>query len=119
MQRPHITRLAASTLLTVALAACTTYDPYTRDAQTSKATTGAVIGGITDSTGDDNYNQRLSEQRATAVFQYLRGQGLLEQRIISRGYGEEYPVASNAAAEGRALNRRVELALAPLTENGG
>ncbi|MEQ8515689.1 MAG: OmpA family protein [Chromatocurvus sp.] len=226
MKHPQLPRLATSALLAVTLAACTTYDPYTREAQTAKATTGAVIGGIagavvgiaagdgskdrrkkaligagvgalaggsvgyymdqqeaklrrqlegtgvsvtrhgnnitlnmpnnitfatdqanlrpefppvldsvatvleeydktiieaaghTDSTGADDYNQQLSEQRANAVSQYLRGQGVMDQRIISRGYGEDYPVASNATAEGRALNRRVELTLVPITEEG-
>lgn len=227
MKHHSMTKLAAGALLTVALAACTTYDPYTREEQTSKATTGAIIGGIagaivgiatgddakdrrqkaligagvgaiaggsvgyymdqqeaklrrqlegtgvsvtrhgnnitlnmpsnitfatdqatlnpefppvldsvvlvlqeynktiievaghTDSTGARDYNQQLSERRAGTVAQYLRAKGVMDQRIISRGYGEDYPIATNATPEGRAKNRRVELTLVPITEEGG
>jgi outer membrane protein OmpA-like peptidoglycan-associated protein len=76
------------------------------------------VAGHTDSTGSDDYNQALSERRAMTVERYLRAQGILEQRVLSRGYGEAYPVASNETATGRAQNRRVELTLVPLTDNG-
>jgi outer membrane protein OmpA-like peptidoglycan-associated protein len=71
--------------------------------------------GHTDSTGPEAYNQRLSEARASSVARYLESQKVLPQRIQTRGMGESYPVASNATAEGRALNRRVEIHLTPLT----
>jgi outer membrane protein OmpA-like peptidoglycan-associated protein len=220
----HTLHLPLTALLAATLTACTTYDPYTREAQTARATTGAVIGGIagavvgiaagdgskerrrraligagvgtlaggsvgyymdqqeaklrrqlegtgvsvtrhgdnitlnmpsnitfatdqadlraefppvldsvatvleefnqtlvevaghTDSTGAADYNRQLSERRANTVSQYLRARGVMDQRIITRGYGEDYPVASNETADGRALNRRVELTLVPLTE---
>lgn len=67
------------------------------------------VGGFTDSTGSDQYNQRLSEERADSVARYLSQAGVDSRRIDARGYGEQYPVASNETAEGRAQNRRVEL----------
>lgn len=73
------------------------------------------VAGHTDSTGPESYNQSLSERRASAVAQYLKSQGILNQRIITRGYGEQYPIADNSTAAGRAENRRVELTLAPVT----
>jgi outer membrane protein OmpA-like peptidoglycan-associated protein len=72
--------------------------------------------GHTDSTGSDQYNQLLSERRAEAVAGALRREGVDDRRIVARGYGEQYPIASNATPVGREQNRRVELTLAPLTE---
>jgi outer membrane protein OmpA-like peptidoglycan-associated protein len=65
--------------------------------------------GFTDSTGTDEINERLSEQRATAVGDYLITQGLSPDRITTRGYGARFAVASNDTREGRQQNRRVEL----------
>ena len=73
------------------------------------------VAGHTDSTGAAEYNQGLSERRAQTVATYLAGKGLMEQRIITIGVGETRPVATNDTAEGRQLNRRVELTLAPVT----
>ncbi|KPV41267.1 cell envelope biogenesis protein OmpA [Thiohalorhabdus denitrificans] len=73
------------------------------------------VAGFTDATGPESYNQRLSERRAEAVASYLRGQGVLAERIVTRGYGESHFVASNATPEGRSQNRRVELTLEPVT----
>ncbi len=73
------------------------------------------VAGHTDSTGRASYNQSLSERRAAAVAQYLKSEGIMDQRIVTRGYGEQYPIADNATAAGRAENRRVELTLAPVT----
>jgi outer membrane protein OmpA-like peptidoglycan-associated protein len=72
------------------------------------------IGGHTDSKGDDDYNQRLSERRATAVESFLAGH-LNGVQMTTEGFGERRPVASNETADGednpdgRALNRRVEI----------
>ncbi|MGB9742945.1 MAG: OmpA family protein [candidate division WOR-3 bacterium] len=67
------------------------------------------IQGHTDNIGSEEYNQRLSEQRAWAVVNYLVQQmGVDASRLIARGYGESMPKASNDTPEGRALNRRVE-----------
>ncbi len=73
------------------------------------------VAGHTDNTGEDAYNQALSERRARTVAQYLAAKGVLDQRIITVGAGESRPVATNATPEGRQANRRVELTLAPLT----
>lgn len=68
----------------------------------------AVIEGHTDSTGADNYNQKLSQRRANAVVQSLVGNyGIDASRISAVGYGESRPVATNATPEGRYQNRRV------------
>jgi len=67
------------------------------------------VAGHTDSQGAADYNQQLSESRAIAVRNYFVGRGLEAARLSSRGYGEEEPVADNATAQGRAMNRRVVL----------
>ena len=71
--------------------------------------TSTVVEGHTDSVGTDAYNQNLSERRANAVRDMLVNQyGVGASRVSSVGYGESRPVADNATAEGRAINRRVE-----------
>ena len=73
------------------------------------------VAGHTDNTGEDAYNQALSERRARTVAQYLTSKGVMDQRIITIGAGETRPVANNSTPEGRQANRRVELTLAPIT----
>lgn len=68
-----------------------------------------MIEGFTDSTGSGSRNQELSDERAGAVRAALLGMGIGTDRITSRGYGEAYPVAGNDTAEGRQMNRRVEI----------
>lgn len=68
-----------------------------------------LIEGHTDSTGQDSYNLRLSEDRAYAVEDFLISQGVDPRRIASRGYGEQFPIAPNDTAAGRQENRRVEI----------
>jgi len=68
-----------------------------------------VVAGHTDNTGSAKLNQRLSEARAEAVRQYFITHGVALDRMTAVGYGSSKPVASNKTAEGRALNRRVEL----------
>lgn len=72
------------------------------------------VAGHTDNVGGDEVNQRLSEQRAGAVAQYLQAQGVQQQRLITVGGGKRYPIASNDTPEGRAANRRVEITLVPV-----
>ncbi len=67
------------------------------------------VEGHTDSTGSDNYNQGLSERRARAVADYLGTHGVNASRLRVKGYGESSSIASNDTAEGRRLNRRVEV----------
>ncbi|WP_028104004.1 OmpA family protein [Pseudoduganella violaceinigra] len=70
-----------------------------------------LVEGFTDSTGSDAYNLQLSQRRAEAVRNALSQMGIGRSRIETRGYGEAYPVASNATAGERQLNRRVEIVL--------
>ncbi len=72
------------------------------------------IAGHTDSTGNADYNQRLSERRAESVGNYLAQSGVSRNRLYMSGYGQTQPVASNATEEGRAQNRRVEITLSPI-----
>ncbi|MBV8516600.1 MAG: OmpA family protein [Acidobacteria bacterium] len=67
------------------------------------------VEGHTDSVGTDEYNQRLSEQRAANVADYLIDQGVPSRNVVVYGYGESRPKATNDTAEGRQLNRRVEI----------
>jgi outer membrane protein OmpA-like peptidoglycan-associated protein len=67
------------------------------------------IDGYTDSTGTPEFNRDLSQRRADTVRSFLASQGVGDGNIITHGYGEEEPIASNNTAEGRQLNRRVEL----------
>lgn len=67
------------------------------------------ISGHTDSSGSDAYNQRLSERRAEAVKAYLVTQGVSADKMITVGYGESRPIASNKTSAGRTRNRRVEV----------
>ncbi len=68
-----------------------------------------AVEGHTDSIGGDEYNRRLSEQRADAVRDYLVQQGITSDAITASGFGKSEPVASNDTPEGRQQNRRVEL----------
>jgi outer membrane protein OmpA-like peptidoglycan-associated protein len=67
------------------------------------------IQGHTDSSGNADYNQRLSERRAKSVVDYLAGQGIEKARLKYMGYGDKAPVASNETEEGRMLNRRTTI----------
>jgi outer membrane protein OmpA-like peptidoglycan-associated protein len=76
------------------------------------------VAGHTDSVGSIESNQSLSERRANTVAQYLISKGIVRDRTIVVGAGESMPVADNGTAEGRALNRRVELSLLPIRADG-
>ncbi len=69
----------------------------------------AIVEGHTDSIGTYEYNYKLSNLRAKSVARVLIELGIAKNRIITKGYGETVPVASNATKEGRAKNRRVEI----------
>ncbi|MET4727163.1 outer membrane protein OmpA-like peptidoglycan-associated protein [Lysobacter enzymogenes] len=72
------------------------------------------VAGHTDSIGGDAVNQRLSEQRAASVGNYLMSKGLVRDRFILTGAGKTRPIASNDTEAGRAQNRRVEITLVPV-----
>lgn len=69
------------------------------------------MSGHTDNIGSDQANNILSQDRANAVKNYIVGKGIVETRIISRGYGKNKPVTINETEEGRQLNRRVEFTI--------
>jgi len=69
------------------------------------------IDGYTDSTGTQQRNQVLSEQRAASVRDFLISQGVSANNVMARGFGEENPIAPNETAAGRKMNRRVELVM--------
>lgn len=75
-----------------------------------------VVAGHTDSSGSDQYNQKLSEERARSVASYFHGKNILSDRLESVGFGEKQPVADNNMEAGRQMNRRVEITLLPVTE---
>lgn len=74
-----------------------------------------TVAGYTDSTGSAEYNQILSERRASTVALYLNSRGVVKERLAAVGHGEEKPVADNNTTEGRAKNRRVEITINPIT----
>lgn len=78
--------------------------------------TTVVVSGYTDSVGSDKYNQKLSEDRARSVADFLVNKKVNPARIELIGLGEKNPVASNKTQQGRSLNRRVEITLFPITE---
>jgi outer membrane protein OmpA-like peptidoglycan-associated protein len=69
------------------------------------------VEGHTDSVGEDDYNQKLSENRGSAVRDYLTQQGMASSSVTSKGFGENQPVSTNDTAMGRQQNRRVELVI--------
>lgn len=68
----------------------------------------ATVSGYTDSVGSDEYNLKLSQDRANSVKAYIVSRGASANRVNAIGYGEQNPIADNGTEEGRALNRRVE-----------
>ncbi|MCP1772900.1 outer membrane protein OmpA-like peptidoglycan-associated protein [Neisseria perflava] len=75
--------------------------------------TTITINGHTDNTGNDSINEPLSRQRAQSVSSYLQSRGVAGSRMTTAGYGSRQPIASNATAEGRQQNRRVEILINP------
>jgi outer membrane protein OmpA-like peptidoglycan-associated protein len=73
--------------------------------------TEILIEGHTDATGTDEHNRDLSIRRAQSVATHLSGQQVMASRFTIMGYGEDQPVADNATADGRAQNRRVDIAV--------
>lgn len=75
--------------------------------------TNLLVVGHTDSQGADDYNMTLSKNRAQAVTNYLVSKGISQGRLTTNWFGEAQPVNDNATAEGRAKNRRVNIAILP------
>jgi len=75
--------------------------------------TNIIIGGHTDSTGTEEFNQKLSERRADVVKNALAGMGVNPSRMTAIGYGESKPVVDNSTESGRQMNRRVEIVIKP------
>lgn len=73
--------------------------------------TQLLIEGHTDNTGAAEYNQKLSEQRARSVAEYLKSHQVASSRLSESGHGFNIPVADNSTEAGRRLNRRVEIAI--------
>lgn len=73
--------------------------------------TDVRIEGHADATGSDQYNLKLSKQRAEAVGKYLESQGVKTSRVAELGYGEAQPIADNSTEAGRRQNRRVDVAV--------
>jgi general secretion pathway protein A len=67
------------------------------------------VFGYTDSSGDQDYNKKLSEFRANMVKSFLMGQNLTPDKLNTQGFGNSNPVGSNDTEEGRTMNRRVEI----------
>jgi len=70
-----------------------------------------LISGHTDNVGDTEHNQKLSENRAKAVNDFLISNGIAQTRITYKGFGETKPIAINDTEEGRAKNRRTEFTI--------
>jgi outer membrane protein OmpA-like peptidoglycan-associated protein len=76
--------------------------------------TAVNVIGYTDSTGGQDLNMRLSQQRADSVASSLIAQGVAANRIRTSGMGPANPIASNSTEQGKAQNRRVEITLSPI-----
>jgi len=77
----------------------------------NKPTMVIEIAGHTDNVGNDVLNNKLSQDRAVAVKNYLIGKGIQSERIVSKGYGKTKPSTTNETEEGRQMNRRVEFTI--------
>ena len=79
--------------------------------------TNISVAGYTDSSGNDSINIPLSQRRAQSVSNYLSARGVASNRINATGYGAANPIASNATAQGKAQNRRVEIRVNPVQQS--
>lgn len=90
-------------------------DAYSEETRSALSSAQSVkITGYTDNTGTPEHNLTLSQQRATAVRNYLASVGVDATKMEAGGAGEANPIGDNGASEGRARNRRVEIVVAGL-----
>lgn len=75
--------------------------------------TNILVVGHTDSVGSEDYNMTLSKNRAYAVTNFLIGKGIISERFTTNWFGESQPIQDNSTANGRAKNRRVNVAILP------
>lgn len=75
--------------------------------------TTIAVSGFTDNVGRDDYNIKLSQDRASSVAQYLISRGVAGERLSATGYGKAQPIADNSTESGRSQNRRVEIKILP------
>ncbi len=73
--------------------------------------TEILVRGHTDNSGSETYNQKLSQDRATSVRNFLSQKGVTSSRMTLEGFGELQPIADNSTSSGRSQNRRVEIAI--------
>ena len=92
-------------------------DQQIKELKESTAGSGIDVMGHTDSTGSDAHNLDLSRRRAESVANHLVSRGINRARIATIGYGKQYPIADNTTVEGRALNRRVEIRITPISQD--
>jgi outer membrane protein OmpA-like peptidoglycan-associated protein len=98
----------------------TLLDAVARSLQDHPDVKHVVVEGHTDAQGGEAVNENLSQERAEAVRAYLIGKGVEPDRLEARGFGASRPIADNATAEGREMNRRVEfVVVAPPSGEGG
>jgi outer membrane protein OmpA-like peptidoglycan-associated protein len=93
-------------------------EPLTDFAMTLRNYPSSLVDvvGHTDSTGAEEYNQRLSEARARSVADFFAARGVQRERLVAYGFGETRPITTNDTPEGRAQNRRVEVTITPITD---
>ncbi len=125
----QITRLSDNSLK-LGIASEATFDVDRSDLKSGSLTTFDKIAGVlktyektvihvvghTDSTGSDAYNQGLSERRAVSVGDRLIQDGVPRDRVLMEGRGEREPRATNGTADGRRMNRRVDIVIKPIVE---
>lgn len=80
--------------------------------------TAITVNGHTDAQGDNNYNQKLSQQRALSVADTLAAASLDHRRLAAVGHGENHPIADNDSTQGQAKNRRIEIVITPIIASG-
>jgi len=112
---PEVKKFEYYKVVYFASAKTTVITKYTKDLDevvgimNDHADVSVTVEGFADSQGNDNYNMKLSEKRADYVINYLVKKGIAKDRLVKKFSGEANPVGDNKTADGRAMNRRVEI----------